>query len=225
MVKVVMWCDTQCPFGILASQNLMKAMMQFEHIEDLDMEPKTFILPQCDMTNEPNWVKNAATIFQLPEDKALITLKDIEKKTRDAGLEIDFMKARVASSRPSHRMMQFLKKRDREAGRIGPDGEAMAWGMRILQIAFADTKDISDPDVLVREGLEFGFTEDEVRQIISDESLDPLIDADIAEGKTHNIQRLPYFIIDNEFAFAGAQEVDVFLEALQGAWNREHGVE
>lgn len=217
-MKITVWCDTQCPYGLLAARNMFTAMAEFEHIEDIDIEYKSFILPQCDMGQQASWVDNAATIFSITQEQAAITLEQISTKSKEVGIDVDFFNAKVASSRPSHRMIQYFKVWDKEHNLHGMKALTPMWANMVLQLAFQSTEDISDTETLVNLAQKIGVDPQVAREVITSDTYDAAIDSDIADGRAMNIKKLPYFLIGKDVSFAGAQSIEIFKEALNQAW-------
>src|SRR5690606_15096728 len=128
---------------------------------------------------------------------------------KEVGIEFNLDEAVVANSFNAHKLMHAAKK-------INKQNEAKEL---LLKAHFTDGKNIDDLDVLVTIGTSLGFEAEDIEKQLKDPALDKNVAADQIQAKQIGVTGVPFFVFNNKHALSGAQPEDVFLEALESAYN------
>ncbi len=89
---------------------------------------------------------------------------------------------------------------------------------RLLSDHFEHGKDIGSREYLVSLGEDLGIDAGEVEELFTTDKYADDVRFDFEEGRALGISGVPFFVIDRKFGLSGAQPVDVFLAALEQAW-------
>src|SRR5260221_461243 len=89
---------------------------------------------------------------------------------------------------------------------------------RLQKAYFTDGLSYSDPDLLVRLGVEVGLDADETRKMLDTDMYSADVGADVRRAQMLGINGVPFFLFDEKYAVSGAQPVELFLTALERAW-------
>ncbi|MBI5027908.1 MAG: DsbA family protein, partial [Actinobacteria bacterium] len=129
------------------------------------------------------------------------------------GLSLDFDALKVANSRRAHRLIQHAKQAD-------PGGDT-AWRLELALFAahFSDGLDTGDPDTLVGIATSVGLDAGAAREALASEELDALVGADVDEASRLGIRGVPFFVLAGRYGLSGAQQPEVFDQALRQVWD------
>ncbi len=111
----------------------------------------------------------------------------------------------------AHRLSHF-------ADRYGKMGEMTE---RLLKAYFTESKHIGDHETLASLAAEVGLDKSEAAKMLAGDDYSKEVRADEQEAGKLGIRGVPFFVINRKYAISGAQSSEVFLEALQKAWDEE----
>ena len=127
------------------------------------------------------------------------------------GLRYDFDAARIANTFDAHRLTHMARERGLQAG----------LEERLFAAYFTEGKDIGDREVLVEVGAAAGLDATEVRTMLAGTTHADEVRAEMREAQELGANGVPFFVFDRTFAVSGAQPSELFLEALQKAWEEK----
>lgn len=208
-MKVEIWSDVMCPFCYIGKRKFEQALAQFPHADAVEIEWKSFQL-NPDMVTDPS----LNVIAYLAEQKGWSL--DHSRKMHDhvinmaneVGLTYNFEKAVVANSFDAHRLLQYAK----------ASGKGDAIEERLFKAYFTEGQNIADLQVLQKLAEEVGLPGEDVKAILATKALAEGVRRDIQEAQQIGVQGVPFFVFDRKFAVSGAQQPEVFLGALNKAW-------
>jgi predicted DsbA family dithiol-disulfide isomerase len=209
-IKIEIWSDVMCPWCYIGKRRFEKALDEFEHKGEVDVEWKSFQLNPA-MKTDPS--KNINVY--LSEIKGC-TLEDAQQMNqqvtglaKEVGLEYDFDKAVVANSFDAHRLIQYAK----EAGK-GDQAEE-----RLFKAYFTEGKNIASHETLVQLGSEIGLEENEVKEMLAGERFTDEVKHDVYEARQIGVRGVPFFLFNGKYAISGAQQTELFVDTLKKAWH------
>ncbi|MBM9468724.1 DsbA family oxidoreductase [Nakamurella leprariae] len=123
----------------------------------------------------------------------------------DVGLEYHFEHAQHTNTRLAHQVLHLA------AGRGAQDAVLE----RLYRAYFCDGRRIGDPAELADLAAEAGLDRDEVLTALRDGTYVADVDADLARARAYGIQGVPFFVLDGRYGVSGAQDPEVFRQALQ----------
>jgi len=214
VVRIDIWSDIACPWCFIGLTRLEAALARFEHADAVEVELHSFQLdpglPDSYPGTEAEYLAAAkgldpASVSQMVGRVAGIAAAD--------GLSLDFDALKVANSRRAHRLIQHAKQAD-------PGGDT-AWRMEMALFAahFSDGLDTGDPDTLVGIATSVGLDAGAAREALTSEELDALVGADVDEASRLGIRGVPFFVLAGRYGLSGAQQPEVFDQALRQVWD------
>lgn len=208
-MTITIWSDIRCPFCYIGKRKLENAIAQFEHKEDITVEWKSFELdPNIRTDTSINtldyMVNKGANKQQMQQMFAHATAM-----AKDVGIVFNLEDSVVANSFNAHKLMHAAKK-------INKQNEAKEL---LFEAHFTDGKNIDDLNVLIAIGQSLGFEAEAIEAQLKDHTLDKNVAEDQHQAKEIGVTGVPFFVFNNKHAFSGAQPEEVFLQALEKAYN------
>lgn len=189
-MNIVMWTDLQCPFCYTGENTLQQA------IEELGLKDQVYLDIKSHEIHRPEDGNGDVDMRHILEDKDGFTPEEaeaqIEKINRmareEAGLDIDFGKARESNDHNAQRLYKLA--RDKGVG------EAVR---KALQEAyFVQGKVLADEEVLLEAARKGGLDPELVRRMLKEGWYETELHNDEVEYEALGIESVPYFIIDQE---------------------------
>lgn len=202
---IEVWSDVACPFCYLGKKRLEKAIAESGAGERVVVEWKSFLLNPDQRTDttiglsdylarEKGW--DADQISQINER--------IRSSGSAVGIDFRFEDVVVANTRMAHRLMQYA----RRAGRQGEVGELL------FKSYFTEGKNVDDVQVLLGLAREAGLDDSSLTEILAGTDWSAAVQADVDEAAQLGVRGVPFFVFNRAFAVSGAQETEVFRQAL-----------
>jgi predicted DsbA family dithiol-disulfide isomerase len=205
-MKIKIWSDVMCPFCYIGKRRLEEALKITKNEANAEIEWKSFQLnPQLRNDASKNVHQYLSEIKGWSLAQAMEMNGRVSDMAKEAGLEYNFDKAVVANSFDAHRLVQLAKEH-------GKGGEAEEL---LFRSYFTDGKNIADHEVLTEIGKMCGLEEDEVRTMLKGEGFGKEVAADVSEARSIGVNGVPFFVFDDKFAVSGAQNVNVFVSAIE----------
>lgn len=204
MIKIDIVSDTVCPWCFIGKRRLERAL------EEKGAEPKVFIgwrpfqlnpgMPAEGMDRKDYLVAKFGG-----EQGAQRVYENIRLAGESEGIEFNFNAVgRTPNTINSHRLID----------RAGQDGKQDTVVEALFQAYFQDGQNIGDIDVLVDIGAAGGLDADATRAYLeSDEDLERIRGED-AMARRMGVQGVPCFILNQKITVSGAQDPQVFLQAI-----------
>jgi predicted DsbA family dithiol-disulfide isomerase len=209
-MKVEIWSDVVCPWCYLGKRRFEHALAQFEHKDSVEVSWRSFQLdPSVPRgLDEPvmGWLTKK---LRMPEARVRMMNEHLRELAAAEGLDMKLDTCRTAHTLDAHRMLHLLRKH----GVRDPEE-------RFFRAQFTDNRAMGQGDTLVSLAVELGVPEAEARDVIASSAFADQVVAEIEEGRRLGISGVPCFVVDRHFAVSGAQETDVFLDALREGWQR-----
>lgn len=208
-MKVEIWSDVMCPFCYIGKRKFEKALEQFPQKEKVEVEWKSF---QLNPTMKTDPQKNINQYLSEAKGWSIEYAKKVNEsvtaRAKGVGLTYNFDKAIVANSFDAHRFSHLAKKH-----RLQDKAEE-----RLFSAYFTEGKNTADHNTLIQLGIDIGLNADEVKQMLNSNVFTDDVRRDIYDAQQVGVQGVPFFVLDNQYAVSGAQESDLFLQALTAAW-------
>lgn len=209
-ITIEIWSDIMCPFCYIGKRRFDAALAQSEHSNDVEVIWKSFMLSP-DLVTGPS--KNSNQF--LAEHKGISVeqargMNDyVANMAAQSGLTFHFDKTVVANSFNAHRFSHFAK----EHGRQNEAEELL------FAAYFTEGKNIDDAKTLLDIALQLGLDAKELSEAMASGNYANAVADDIAEAQQLGIRGVPFFVFNRKFAVSGAQDVSVFADALEKAYN------
>jgi len=208
-MKIEIWSDIVCPFCYIGKRRFEKALAQFEHRDEIEVEWKSFQLSPG-LKSEPG-----KSIHQFLAEHKGIPLNEakgmndyVTQMAAQEGLKYDFDKAVVANSLKAHQLIHFAKANGKQE-----EAEEL-----LFRAYFTEGKDIDDPRTLSAIADALGLDENDFTDALDNKTYYEAVFDDIEEAQGLGVQGVPFFVIDRKYGVSGAQAPETFLDALSKAY-------
>lgn len=211
-MKITIWSDFMCPFCYIGEAHLDKALADFEHADEVEIEYKSFLLsPEAAHNPDKDYYETFADMKGIPVEQARGMFENVVNMANDAGLTIDYDKAKFSSTIPAHHAFQYAKEQ----------GKGNAFFKRFYSAHFAEGELLSDADTIARLSEELDLDKDVVLQSTQQKSYTEKVNQDIQEASQVGVQGVPFYVFNNKYAVSGAQPVAQFKQVLEQVWKEE----
>ena len=219
-MKIEVWTDIMCPYCYLGKLNYEKALRQFDHADEIELEWKAFQLDP----NLPDKGKGYPVKEYLinsagyPEEGIKSMYENLKKLADEAGVEFNLPNALAANTHDAHRLIKLASKR-------GLDSAVL---MKLSKAYFEEAKDYSDWDLLNSIGKQVGLDKDEIVSMLESDEYSYEIKQDIQEAGNLGFDTVPTFLMDRRQALIGSEPVEMFLKVLNksyDAWKNRNSEE
>jgi predicted DsbA family dithiol-disulfide isomerase len=211
-MKVEIWSDYVCPFCYIGKRHFEEALNQFANKSSVEVIYKSFELdPNAKLKYDVDMHQLLASKYGMSIEQAKAANENVSKQAEMVGLTYHFDTMIPTNSFDAHRVTHFAA----QYGKMAEMAE------RLLKAYFTESKHIGDHQTLSALAAEVGLDPDEVSKMLSGDDFAKEVRADEQEGQMLGIQGVPFFVFNRKYAVSGAQPVDVFLGALQKAYEEE----
>lgn len=215
-MKVEIWSDVMCPFCYMGKRKFEKALAQFPHANQVEIEWKSFQLnPDLETNPDITVHESLAEAKGMSTEQAKALGEQVAARAAEEGLTYHFDQAVVANSFDAHRFSHLAKKH----------GLQDAAEEALFRAYFTEGKNIDDAETLVNLGVKLGIDADEVRMMLESDAYDDEVRMDLHEARQIGVTGVPFFVFDRKYAVSGAQPTEVFTETLEKAfkeWQSAH---
>lgn len=205
-MQITIWSDFVCPFCYIGTTHLEKALENFTHADEVEIEYKSYQL-EPGATYEPNktYIQTMMDRKNASKEQIVQMTEQVTEMAKNAGLNYNFEEMKLTDTFPAHRVFQYAKE----------NGKGYVYFDQLYQAFFLEGKRIDDEDFLVDVANEIGLDETRVREIVQkDKEYDSEVVNDIFEVSQVGVQGVPFFVFNNKYGVSGAQPVDVFEQVL-----------
>ena len=208
-MKVEIWSDFVCPFCYIGKRRFEAALEQFPHKESVEVVYKSFQLdPHAKRDGNPNVHDMLAKKYGMTREQAVANTNQITQQAKVVGLTYHLDRAIQTNTFDAHRLAHFAASK----------GKLEEMTERLLKAHFTETLHIGDHETLADLAAEVGLDRAEAARVLSDDSFADEVQSDIQEAGRIGVRGVPFFLISGKYAVSGAKPSEVFLEALQKAW-------
>jgi predicted DsbA family dithiol-disulfide isomerase len=210
-MMIEIWSDVVCPWCYVGKRNFEAALAGFEHRDDVEVTYRSFELdPSAPTVREGDYVTHLARKYGMSEAQSRNMIDSMTKRGADAGVVLDFERARPGNTFDAHRLLHLAKEK----------GVQEALKERLMRATFTDGEPIGDRSALVRLAEEVGIPEEDAVAVLESDAYAADVRADEALALDLGISAVPFFVIDRKFGIPGAQAPDVIRQVLERAWEK-----
>ncbi|MFB1050125.1 DsbA family protein [Paraliobacillus sp. JSM ZJ581] len=212
-MKIEVWSDFVCPFCYIGKRRLEKALDNFEHRENVEVEYKSFELdPNSPVNSEKTIHEAIAEKYNMSLDEAKKTNENIGNQAKTVGLTYHFDNMIPTNTFMAHRLVKFAKKFNKDT----------AITEQLLHGYFTENINLGDHDTLANIAESVGLDREQSLEILHDENAYAKeVRDDEALAKKYGVSGVPFFIINSKYAISGAQPLETFTSALEKVWAEE----
>jgi len=211
-MKITIWSDFVCPFCYIGEANLEKALENFEHADEVEIEYKSFLLsPDAQYTPGKDYYQAFSDLKGVPLEQSKAMMKQVVDMAANSGVTINYDIAKFTNTVKSHHVFQYAKEQ----------GKGNEFFKRFYNAHFNEGEVLSDEETIVRLAKEVGLDEAKVRTIIEDQEYANDVTTDLAESRRVGVQGVPFFVFDNKYAASGARPPEYFKQVLDKVWEEK----
>jgi predicted DsbA family dithiol-disulfide isomerase len=206
-IKIGVVSDVVCPWCYIGKRRLEKAMHQSSDRFDFEVEYFPFEL-NPHMPEEGADYREYLTNKFGGESRFHQLTNHVKEVAEKEGLTFNMEAQKISpNTRNAHRIILLAKEDDKQA----------AVAEALFKAYFTDGVDLSKAENLGDISVEAGLDRTKVEQFLGSNT--GKIEIEMAEKELHDlgITGVPLYIIDNKFAFSGAQSVESFTAAFEEA--------
>ena len=208
-MKINIWSDVRCPFCFVGKKKFEKALEKFPHSEKLEITWHSFQLdPQLITQPDVNPYEYFAKAKGITIERAKAMHEGAAMAGKEAGIDFNFDDSKVANSYKAHLLIQLSKTKN-----LANEMEEA-----LFEAQFLDGKNIDDEETLIQLAKSIGITEDEAKNALQSDELGYLVKQDMQLASQLGINAVPFFVINDKYGISGAQQPELFLEALEKTW-------
>lgn len=211
-MKVEIWSDYVCPFCYIGKRNFEAALKQYNN-KDIEVVYKSFELdPNAKRDGNPGVHEMLATKYGMSREQAQNNTNQLTQQAKTVGLDFYFDRSIQTNTFDAHRLTHYA----------ATQGKHLEMTERLLQAYFTDSLHIGDHEKLADLAAEVGLDRTAALAVLANGEYSAQVRNDEQEAKQLGVRGVPYFVINRKYAISGAQPSEVFLEAMQKAWNEDH---
>jgi predicted DsbA family dithiol-disulfide isomerase len=205
-LKVDLYTEITCPWCLIGQHRLDKVLAERfpEVVVDIEHHP-VILLPDCppegmrvgDLLKARHGITDLAALYAPPEAEA-----------RASGLALDL--SRQPISYPTvggHTLIRLAR-------RLGTQHKL---AMAFSSAHFHKAQNISDPDVLADISVDYGFSRDNVKQLVSDATEREETHREATHSAAQGVRGVPHFVFGSRVVVSGGQSEAALATAIQGA--------
>lgn len=205
-MKITIWSDFVCPFCYIGATHLEKALENFEHADEVEIEYKSYQLePGAKYDPEKTYLQAMIDRKNVSAEQMQQMMTQVDEMATAAGLNYNFDDMKLTDTFPAHRVFQYAKDEDKE----------VEYFDKLYEAFFINGELISDVDVLKRIGTEISLDANRIGEILNnDREYNQEVVRDIQEASQVGVQGVPFFVFNNKYGVSGAQPIEAFEQVL-----------
>ena len=210
-LKIEVWTDIMCPYCYIGKKFYEKALSQFDHADEIELEWKAFQLNK-DLPDKGNGIPVKEYLVQqvgYPEEGINSMYDNLRKLSEEAGVSFNLQNAIAANTRDAHRLIKL-------AATKGLDSIVLD---KLSKAYFEEAKDYSDIDLLVSIGVESGLDKDDILNMLNSDEYLYDIKQDMQEAANLGFDTVPTFLMDKRQAIVGSEPISLFVDVLNKTYN------
>ena len=202
-VTIDMVSDVVCPWCIIGYERLQKAISQLDDIE-VSIQFHPFEL-NPNMPQEGQDVReHIMEKYGLTPSQSDQNRQQLKEAGESVGFEFDYFDGmRMANTFNAHQVLHYAAK----------NGKQEALKLRLFAAYFSERKNVNDIDTLVSEAVAVGLSEQDVRELLVNQTYADVVREHESLWLQRGIQSVPTFVIGNS-GVAGAQDPDTLAQFI-----------
>jgi len=202
-VRVDIWSDVQCPWCYIGKRKFEAGVERFGG--EVEVEYHSFELaPDTPVDYEGSTRDYLSARKGLPAADVDRMLEHVTGIASSVGLDYDFDAVHQTNTVLAHQLLHHAKAR----------GLQVQMKERLLRAYFVEGRHVGRVGDLADLAAEVGLDRDEVIAALESGEHLPAVNADVAQAAAYGITGVPFFVIDGRYGISGAQDAEVFAQAL-----------
>jgi predicted DsbA family dithiol-disulfide isomerase len=210
-LKVDIWSDVACPWCYIGKRKFEEGVRRFNAAgreQPVEVEYHSFELaPDTPVDFEGSEVDFLAGHKGMAADQVEQMLAHVTQIASSVGLTYDFASLRHTKTLKAHQVLHVAKEH----------GLQVELKERLLKAYFEEGRHVGHDEDLADLAADVGLDRQQVLEALHAGTYRDAVDADIRQARAYGITGVPFFVIDSRYGVSGAQDPDVFAQALRQA--------
>ncbi|MBR8140788.1 DsbA family oxidoreductase [Burkholderia vietnamiensis] len=205
-LTVEIWSDLICPWCWIGKRRFDDALAAFAHAQHVDVALRAYRL----MPGQPVEPVEAmlADKYRMSAAQVDQMLRQVTDAAASVGLRYDLPGTLVGDTLDAHRLVKLAE----------ATGRAHALTERLYRAYFCEHGSLFDHASLLDFAAEAGLERSAAEAVLRSDAYRGEVEADIARAAQIGGRGVPLFVFGGRYAVSGAQQADVFTQALEQAW-------
>jgi predicted DsbA family dithiol-disulfide isomerase len=149
--------------------------------------------------------------YGMSREQAIGTCNDMKRQAEAVGLDYQFDEMVLTNTFDAHRLTLLAAEQ----------GKMVEMSERLFHAFFTESKHIGKHSTLIELAAEVGLDSNEAAMMLEGDDYAKEVRADEQEAVNLGVRGVPFYVINRKYAISGAQPTEVFLNALEKAWQEE----
>jgi len=210
-LKVDIWSDIACPWCYVGKRRFAEGARRYREAggdRHIEVEYHSFELaPDTPVDFEGSEVDFLADFKGMPVEQVRQMLAHMVEVAASVGLDFDYDALQHTNTLKAHELLHLAKASGRQ--------EEMK--ERLLRGYFVEGRHVGHVDDLADLAADVGLDRETVRRALRAGTYRDAVEADIAQAHAYGIRGVPFYVIDGRYGVSGAQDPDLFAQALRRA--------
>lgn len=208
-MKVEVWSDFACPFCYIGKRRFQAALDRFAHKDKVEVVFRSFELdPNAPRDVDHDVHDMLASKYGMSREQAIAMNKNVGDQAKEADLDFQFDSLVLTNTFDAHRLSHLAARH----------GKMQEIAESLFQAYFTDSRHLGDRATLTALAEKAGLDPSEAAAALENGDYSEEVRVDEEDAARLGIRGVPFFVIDRKYAVSGAQQSDMFLGALQKAW-------
>lgn len=210
VLKVDIWSDIACPWCYVGKHRFAEGVRRHQAAGGgaVDVEYHSFELaPDTPVDFQGNEADFLADHKGLPLPQVRQMLAQMTEVARREGLDFDYDSLQHTNTLMAHEALHAAKAHGRQEQLME----------RLFRAYFSEGRHVGHEEELADLAADVGLDRESVLGSICAGTYRDAVAADIAQARTYGIRGVPFFVIDQRYGVSGAQDPEVFTQALREA--------
>ncbi|WP_299909901.1 DsbA family oxidoreductase [uncultured Paracoccus sp.] len=203
-IKIDIWSDIACPWCYIGKRRLESALDRFDGAP-VEVSWHSYELnPASPVDYSGNHAEYLAQHLGASPEQLRQMDQQITGLAAREGLDYHLDDIKVTNTAKAHELIHFAE----------TQGKGAEMKERLLKAYFTEGKHVGHVADLADLAAEIGLDRAEAEAALESSAFTKAVAEDKAQAAAYGISGVPFFVIDGKYGLSGAQEADLFLQAL-----------
>ena len=204
-LHVDVWSDIACPWCYIGKRKFEAGLAAFDGADDVTVTYHSFELsPDTPQDYDGSVVDFLSAHKGMAPEQVEQMLSQVTTIAADVGLDYDFAAVRQTRTLLAHEALHAARAQGRQLDLVE----------RLFAAYFEEGRHVGSVDELVALGTEAGLDGHALRDALEHGTYSDAVAQDISQAREYGIQGVPFYVIGGRYGVSGAQQPEVFTQAL-----------
>ena len=210
-LKVDIWSDIACPWCYVGKRRFEEGLRRYHAAggeRPVEVEFHSFELaPDTPADFHGSEVDFLADFKGMPAEQVRQMLDHMVEVAASVGLDFDYDALQHTNTLKAHELLHLAK----------AHGSQQEMKERLLRAYFVEGRHVGHDEDLADVAVDVGLDREAVLTALREGTYRDAVEADIAQAHAYGIRGVPFYVIGRRYGVSGAQEPDLFAQALRQA--------